>query len=264
MRLFISILLGSTILFFLTGCGFGIFESGEINSPEIEILSISQDDESTLITVQIRAGSFELELAGVSYNREENFSIVENQSLYGVTDAGVYELSVDGLTPERTYYFRAFVGEDSAYAESQTVSFFVPRPVAPAIPCMLVQNQINDRGATFNNPLITTNNGVGGGSQYGFRIDSGIGGSIITVGFVNLPTSGIYQTSTFGGLDTNARNVYIGYRSGFLEGSIQTGQSVYVEKLGERHYLVSFCDMRYTVSGSSTVFTFTGQVEVSG
>lgn len=247
----------------LSGCGVSIFEPAEVNLPEIEILSVAQDASTTLVTVDIQGGSALLELAGVAYGEQADFQTTDQQVIYQVLQPGTYDLPIGGLTPERQYYLRAFVRDEFAYAESQTASFLVPRPEAPTIPCTLVRNQIRDEGLTFNEPRVSATTGSGGGGRYGARIESGIGGPIITLNFASVPNSGIYQTSDFNTLATSAEHVFISYQRGFVQGSAQVDQAVYVEKLGDQQYLISFCDISYTISGSSGLFSFTGQVEVN-
>lgn len=242
--------------------GIDIFGDGEGMEPQVEILSFSQEGDTTWLLVDIVQGDRPLNFVGIAYSQEVEIDLVENQSLYEVEGSGTYDIPVAGLEPEQMYHFVAFVGQQYSLVESEADSFFVPRPVSPEAPCMVTMNVIEDRGGTYDNLSVSRDGGYADLGEYGLTISTGLGRPRITVNFSSVPTSGIYTTSTYDRLESKPQNVFLFYRVGVLQTSIDPEQDVFVEKLTENHYLISFCEMTYSFPDISGTWEFSGQVEV--
>lgn len=241
-----------------TGCtGISIFDKKDYSLPVVSITSIIQDGDTTRVAVEVTPGLQPLDFLGIAFSQEADFAIEDNQQLYPLTKAGSLEIALAGLESEKTYYFRVFMGDAQYLAESGVVSFFIPRPDAPVIPCQVTLNTISHPTAAFDVYYVREVNPNGSYTNYGLGLEAGQ--VTMTFSFVSVPTSGTYTTVSNSDRAIAARDVHGAISlNGFQFGSFTEGQSIYVEKLGDKHFIVSFCDLAHSLNS----VLYSGQVEI--
>lgn len=241
------------------GCtGIDIFGKGDLPLPEISITSITQDGDSTRVAVDIVQGYQPLDFLGLAFSQEPGFTMEDNQQLFPLEEAGSVEIALARLEPENTYYFQAFLGDVQFYAESEVASFFIPRPSPPDIPCELTLNTISNQAAVYDVYFVREVNPTGFYTNYGLSLEAGR--VTMTFSFNTVPNSGTYTTVSNPNKAIDSRDVYGSLQIGGFQvqfGSFDEGQDLFVEKIGDKHFIVSFCEWTHNLGTSR----YSGQVE---
>ncbi len=225
-----------------------LFESNDYKLPIIEITGFFQDKDTTLVQVSADDSGTELEYIGISYNQTGNPHVTENQILFG-PGSGELLLPVEELTPESLYYFRAFIVEENVFAESEVDSFRVPLPEPPIPPCTLEEGVIMDGINVYDDLSSGTSDTYEGYVLIVYPAN--LTGGSFRFTFIDYPTSDVYTPSYE--LDYEFPNwVRVEYwGTGAPIKNFEREGAVYIEKLEDFKWSVSFCGLKYQLGSAS-------------
>lgn len=235
----------STLLMIIGGCTFDLFDKKEFSFPELEIVSIiTENDTSYIVGRIIDPGTTNILFTGFCYNLTGNPDLLENQILLNGTLNEFYAV-IPELIPDTTYYFKAFAANDLSYAESEVFEYVVPSLLPPSIPCELVDNVILYGGISYD-VFSTTINDDSYYNRYEIEISCySSGGPTVFLKFNQKPVNGIYKTCSLSNLEEDDKNVYITTQKGMTQNYIQSDGNVYIEVIDDETMKVSFCNLYY-------------------
>jgi len=223
---------------------------GSYITPEIELLSIFQIGDTTIINIDVDDFGEPIFGIGVAYQIGETPLVTDNQLLYSGGN-GLLSVPIIGLAQEMEYHFIVFVVNDYSYGESKSMTFFVPRrtPIEP--PCELESEQIEFAGG-----LYTPQRATASFSDIRNVIDFSAPGLTMGFSFKEKPNTGIYKTTK--STPDFSNQIYVTVGNSFPPPSVEEGDDIYIEKVTEEKFRVSFCDLKYN-SQSGTTFKIKGE-----
>jgi hypothetical protein len=226
-------------------------EDGLKNDVVISTLEVSNN---TLISAESGGiissqGSSPITVRGVCWSKFNNPTI-DNDKTIDSQGTGSYKSYISGLALNSTYYLRAYAINSSGVFYGNLVKFNTPA----VAPCSPTKNSITYNGqkqSLFGVYFDSTEVIFGK-----YEISAASLESSINITFNVRPENGVYLIDGDRDPDYNecsVSGVFGGTFSYYYSGNV--GDSVYVYKIKENKYMVSFCKVKFT--SSSTTFKFT-------
>lgn len=220
-------------------CKFDLFTEYKYNYPIVTIENIEQHNDTTFVDVKVAESEDPIELIGLSFDTDTVPDIAINQSLFQ-GDIGASRIYLVGLEPETDYNIVAFAGNGYSYAVSEHQSFTVPL-ISSTAPCELEDNHVKYKGGDYT----FTSTGI---RKLNDRIEIKASSSqfSMTMFFSEHPTSAIYTTTS---------DYYPKFREVGVEFTIgnwwviKENSKVYITKLGDKKYNISFCALEVQTNG---------------
>lgn len=240
MRKLIYLSLISTLLSCTTDNNESGFGNGdELSVTTTEITAISNNEALTGGTI-VDDGGQPILSAGVCWNTSPA-PTVNDQVLEDFGSGDTFTSQLTGLVPNTEYFVRAFIGTGQEVAYGQELSFTTTN-VAPTVPCSIQDNKLDM--LTLSNDYSYSSVIFSEDAFGDFVMTGGGSGSDLRIYFENVaPSTGVYRTASQGSL-TNGECSVAGtfFNMTFRAAS---GQDVYVEKISDNQYSISFCDLPF-------------------
>ena len=150
-----------------------------------------------------------------------------------------------GLIPDTTYYVRAYASNSNGINYGNELSFTTTNMVG-TVPCTIADNKLQLVGLNnnyiYNSVIFTTSSGSLIVGDVGFTASGS--GSDLRIEFDIIPETGIYQTAN---IDVNIPNGKCIVNGTFFNQGYRAaaGHDVYVEKMSDGVYRMSFCDVPF-------------------
>lgn len=199
-----------------------------------------------------QGGSF-LTKKGVVWSKSNMPTIDDNYADYGglVESIGGYSFELNYLDNNTKYYLRAFAENAGGITYGDQVEFTTYDQVVPP-PCSPDSNHveydvIGVSDIDFYGISAGTSNYIASYEIAGV----GIGGDF-DIYFQQAPESGLYKTHSSNNYFEDDECVVIANIGNSLKTAL-SGDYIYVEKLGEDSYNVTFCNLRFYYSSSLTI-----------
>jgi hypothetical protein len=225
------------------------------NSAYIEVASVTQNGQATIITADLigtksywdNSGN----TVGIFYEKGKTPELIDKNFVQSyIDDNNQIVISLRGLTPGATYYFRPYIASMEKEDIGEAYSYTIKPYEAPSVPCTLETGNLIDRGTTYsisggNGNLVSVN-------KYLVEISTGFGMSSprMTFQFLEKPQTGTYTTTDHSPFaDPMEVYVYINKNGGsFYDNcAMFKDQSIYVTPIDNDNVLISFCDLNYTM-----------------
>lgn len=251
------ILLAASFLFLFSGCQQE--EDLQIGIQTIDL--VLTDIKKTWVAFE---GDVITQVPSKIINRGIVYSHLPNPTtLDGVIDfgrgEGAFADTIKDLIPFQTYYARGYVSNIDGIFYGPEVTFETT-DIIFAIPCSPdVNTYVNANGTVTKFDIVTQ--GLGNGREYCLEADGFF--REMTVTFPEAPNSGIYyikggyrvpisgrECSIWADFGGGWSNRYYGVR----------GDSLFVDKLGEDHYSVTFCDIQFEGANTSNQTRVSGNI----
>jgi hypothetical protein len=232
----------------------------EMEFPSItttSITSITNNRASSGGTVSNNGGSTLLSI-GVCWNTSPNPTI-DDSILLDSTGGSNFTSDISGLNADTTYFIRSFAANDTGISYGNELSFTTTN-VAVIAPCAVPDNKLEmlnfNNEFNYTSVLFTTAGLLVG--DHGL-LSSGTG-SDLRIEFGNVPETGIYKTIGFGNPIRSTECVVNGtfFNQGYRAAS---GYDVYVEKINDGQYSMTFCDLSFG-TGTTSFPSFTAKANL--
>lgn len=254
---------GLCLLFFiaLIGC------TGDNPDDVDENLPVVATSEVTLITDQsaqtggeiISEGTSPVTGKGVCWSTNEDPTIDDDFVVASGSDVR-FVSELKNLDPKTTYFVRSYATNSTGISYGNAVEFMTEELQLNA-PCSPEANTMDHQGMamTFRSPLAGEDHAHFG--DYGV-IANGSRGDL-RVDFSHVPESGIYTIVSEFSLNKTLNECIIsavvdmGALNSWCTSSPSVGDSVYVVRLGEGSYSITFCDVEFYCMVGYTDYHFT-------
>lgn len=211
----------------------------------------------------IKEGTSPVLTKGVSWSKDPNPTIDDNYTEVS-GDSPTFESTLTELEPETQYFVRSYATNASGTVYGNQVEFTTLEVTAP---CSPEDNTLNHDGMKI------TYTRIGAGENYSFFGEYGVMGSgmygDLRVDFNHVPKSGVYKIVTDFSLNRTLNESIIsavvdqGVMNSWCTSRPSPGAEIYVTKLAENSYKITFCaiefscllgynDYRFTSDGNLT------------
>jgi len=183
---------------------------------------------------------------GICWDTLPNPEVTSIVHLHSDEGVGVEEFSstMEWLQDETEYFVRAYAINDEGVTYGNEVGFTTPK-LELDIPCNVVNNTLS-----FNSIVLTN---VRAGWDMPLYGDYGLRGNSLnidfTIGFEKPPRSGVYQNVGF-----NTPNDFLWIKECTMSATnigIGPGGLVYVNRISEDNYSITFCDIVFSAGVSN-------------
>jgi hypothetical protein len=255
----------------LIGC---TSEDAENNDP-VENLPVIQTKIVTSITANsaqsggeiIDEGSSSLLNKGICWSTSENPTIDDNVNIATELSTS-FDSSLNDLEPETTYFVRSFATNDTGIAYGNQIEFITDQEEVDP-PCSPELNTITHQGMTvdFSNNFSSGENYATFGNYGVYAV--GIQGDL-RIDFSHEPETGIYTLVNDFSLNQTLNEAYIsavldqGFLNAFCTSAPSSGDLIYVDKLNEGNYSITFCDIEFSCLVGNNSYNFTTDGNISG
>ena len=247
--------------------------TGESSDDVDENLPVIATVEVTLITDYsaqtggeiISEGTSPVTGKGVCWSTNQNPTIDDK---YVVADGGDTRFTSEliNLEPETQYFVRSYATNATGISYGDAVEF-VTEELQINAPCSPEANTMDHQGMlmTFGKPLAGEQHGHFG--DYGV-IANGSRGDL-RVDFSHVPMSGIYTIVSDFSLNKTLNECMIsavvdmGTLNSWCTSGPSAGDSVYVVRLGEGSYSITFCDVEFSCLVGYTDYHFTTDAHIT-
>jgi len=237
------------ILFISSGCE--TVPGQPVLLPEVNTLEVTDISYNSAVAgvLNVDDGTTSIFRSGLCWGKSSLPRIEDDE----FEEGGVlteYTIEMRNLEEETEYFVRAFAESNSGISYGDQLSFTTEK-FELNLPCNPQMNAVTAFAGTYTDVLT----GIGGPLGLGdYRLRASSQVSSISIEFFQAPQSGEYITTNSTLMQDGLVAISITNNFFFRAGS---GQTVYVEKLGEDRYSVNFCDMEF---GGYLEFTATGNL----
>lgn len=242
-RNFIKLLLATAALTVIYSCG-KVEKDAKDYYPTVKTVSatILTDGTVELKGEIVDEGSTEIEYAGFCMDTVTDPYMLSNQQIASSVSDGKFSVIYSGFNPYKRYYFRSWATNDAGWVYGNTVSLDSIQATPVVIPCNLPANQINLAGATLGVSNVTPP--TQGFDNWDVIVSTSNG--TFTFVFGTKPSTGIYILTSWNTPPDNG--VFVSFYSGFNQGSLNEGDTVYVNQLAPDQWDVNVCNASWTTS----------------
>lgn len=218
--------------------------------PSFYITAQELPDGSVQVTATItKEGALAIESAGFAYGETTDFSIDQNQVMVNEISNNTFTCTFPpGFDISKTYYFKAWITNQLGYKASETVSLSNIEAVPVDGPCSNPMNYMYVYQVTE-----TAGNPTSWQQDVDFNQYFNVNGSYSSLKFIfdQLPNTGIY-TTTFSAPEPGQVKVeIINSFSGFIQSSLNPGQSVYVNRTSPTTWTFEVCSATYQYNSAT-------------
>lgn len=232
--------------------------------PNVNINAVTEVSGATSATVNINfevlhKGVGTIGNMGVCYAKHPNpiLNDLDKQVVQELSGQGNYDLTVDQLEKDSTYYFRAYgVNEVGLQYSTNEIEYKVPNPngTVSGIPCTPTVNTTTDGGG----PELTMNNNYSSTpwnnySEFWYQASDGTNLKF-RINFVN-PVLGTYTTAQISSSVNTDYTIKIWKIEQSLAYYTDYGQTVYIEADASGKMSVTFCDLSFTSASKTTLLS---------
>lgn len=255
---------------FFSSCSFNPAFDYEQFTPVVTADSVTLvGQDSIMLHGTVLSSGGTIDYWGTSYSEDSIFFMSENQALYRrdryeLGEYNQFSSLITGLPEGDTFYYQTFAANSGSYGISPVTAFVVPSFAGFEAPCELTSGMIE----LVNDEVVSGTRKGEVYSQYGdYAIVVSTGGPFsgfeIKFDFPLQPTNGVYNVKEFSSYNYNSTNreVFIRVTGGWGTGSSLSGGKLYVTLNPDGSYILEFCDIEISLSGST--FDMIGKVEVN-
>lgn len=211
----------------------------------------------------IKEGTSPVSTKGITWSTEPDPTIDDNHTIIS-DESSTFESELTDLEPETKYFVRSYATNSSGTVYGNQIEFTTLEVMAP---CSPEDNTLNHDGMKI------TYTSINAGENYSFFGEYGVMGSgmfgDLRVDFNHVPKSGVYKIVTDFSLNRTLNESIIsavvdqGVMNSWCTSRPSAGAEIYVTKLSEDSYKITFCaiefscllgynDYRFTSDGNLT------------
>ncbi len=222
--------------------------------PEMTVTAVAQSDGSVVVTATItKEGALDLESIGFAFSENSDFPIDENQLIVNEIINNTFTVTYPpGFDITKTYYFKAWVTNELGYKATTAVSLSNIEAVPVDGPC---SNPLNYLYVYLVNE--TTGTPTAWEETVDFNQTFTVSGQYSTVNYTfdAIPATGIYTTTQFTPEPGQVKISFSNTLSGFIQSSLNAGQSVYVNRTSPTTWTFEVCSATWTYNSFDYSFS---------
>lgn len=227
--------------------------------PEVSTMNLDNitENSATVGVYVVDEGDTKVTARGVCWSTATSPTVSDSKTNDG-SGTGTFTSTMSGLMPNTRYHVRAYATNSAgtAYGEERSFTTLQAPDTSGKAPCSPQANSVKYNGYTIDYGDAYA--GTAGVSVGNYIIDGQAMYSDLSIEFMEVPKSGKYVTSNemsfMGKGDCSVSGVF-GEGAFTFYYAAQAGDTVYVKKLGNDRYSVTFCNL--TFSSASAGFSFT-------